>query len=49
MAYFLEREGMLLHDAVGVNCKKGATTRIKAQVPSTWSRACMFDNGAYSD
>ena len=24
--YRMEREGMPLHDAVGINCKKGATT-----------------------
>ena len=24
--YHLERGGMPLHDAVGINCKKGATT-----------------------
>ena len=24
--YHMERRGMLLHDAVGINCKKGATT-----------------------
>ena len=24
--YHLERSGMQLHDAVGINCKKGATT-----------------------
>ena len=24
--YHLERKGMPLHDAVGINCKKGATT-----------------------
>ena len=24
--YHLERGGMLLHDTVGINCKKGATT-----------------------
>ena len=24
--YHKERGGMLLHDAVGINCKKGATT-----------------------
>ena len=24
--YYLERCGMPLHDAVGINCKKGATT-----------------------
>ena len=27
--YHLERGGMPLHDAVGINCKKGATTKIK--------------------
>ena len=35
VAYYLERGGMPLHgDAVGVNCKKGAATGIRAQVPS---------------
>ena len=24
--YYLEKGGMSLHDAVGINCKKGATT-----------------------
>ena len=24
--YHLEKGGMLLHDVVGINCKKGATT-----------------------
>ena len=24
--YHMERRGMLLHDAVGINCKMGATT-----------------------
>ena len=24
--YHMEREGMPLHDAVGINCKKGAST-----------------------
>ena len=24
--YHMERGGMMLHDAVGINCKKGATT-----------------------
>ena len=24
--YYLERGGMPLHDAIGINCKKGATT-----------------------
>ena len=26
VAHCLERDGMPLHDAVGVNCEKGATT-----------------------
>ena len=29
---------MPLHDAVGVNCEKGATSDIKAQVPSIWAK-----------
>ena len=29
--------GMLLHDAVGVNCKKFTATKIRAQVPSIWA------------
>ena len=27
----LEKGGMLLHDVVGVNCKRGASTEIKAR------------------
>ena len=38
-AYHLGRCGKPLHDAVGVNCKQGATTHIKAQVPNIWSRS----------
>ena len=26
VGYHMEREGMPLHDAVGINCKEGATT-----------------------
>ena len=26
-AYHIERGGIPLHDAVGINCKKGATTK----------------------
>ena len=29
----LDRGGMPLHDGVGINCEKGATTEIKAQEP----------------
>ena len=46
VAYHLERGGMLLHDAVGANCKIGATTDIKTQVPRTWPKGCMLDNCA---
>ena len=37
----LERGGMPFHDGVGINCKKGATTEIKAQEPSIWAKGCM--------
>ena len=33
MAYHMERGGMPQHDAGEVNCKKGASTDMKAQVP----------------
>ena len=33
----LERGGMPLHVGVGLNCKKGATTEVKAQEPSIWA------------
>ena len=42
----LERGGMPFHDGVGINCEKGASTELKAQVPSTWANGCMFDNCA---
>ena len=46
--YHMERGGMQLHDAVGINCKKGATTenqdsavkKIKTQLST---RRCEFD------
>ena len=47
VAYHQERGGMPLHDAVVVNCRKGATTENQAQVPSIWVkgvyglRGCM--------
>ena len=34
----LERGGMPFHDRVGINCKKGATTEVKAQEPSIWAK-----------
>ena len=35
---------MPLHDVVGVNCNKGATTEIKVQVSSIWAKGCMLDD-----
>ena len=26
----------------GMNCKKGSTTKIKAQVPSIWAKGCIL-------
>ena len=37
--YHMERGWMPLHDAVGINCKKGATT---AQLSSVWAKGCIF-------
>ena len=35
--------GMPLHDAVGVNRKKGATTKkIKALVHGIWAKGCVL-------
>ena len=38
-----ERGEMSLHNTSGVNCKKGETTDIKAQVPSIWAKGRMLD------
>ena len=38
----MERGEVQLRDAVGVNCKKGATImKIKAQVPVIWTKGCV--------
>ena len=42
-SYYLERGGMSLHDAVGINCKNGLL-KIKAQMSSMWANGCVFDN-----
>ena len=42
----LERGGMPLHDGVGINCKKGARTEVKAQEPSIWAKVCMVGDCA---
>ena len=33
---------MPLHDAVGINCKKGSLLKIKAQMSSIWAKACIL-------
>ena len=40
--YHLERGGMPLHDAVGINCKKVATTENQGAVSSVWAKWCML-------
>ena len=41
--YHMERGGIPLHDAVGINCEKSATIlKFKAQVSSIWANECMF-------
>ena len=41
-SYHMERGGMPLHDAVGVNCKKAQLLKIKAQVSSIWAKGCIL-------
>ena len=38
----MEKGGMPLHDAVGINCKKDAKLKIKAQVSSIWAKGCIL-------
>ena len=41
--YHLERGGMPLHDAVGINCiKRAQLLKIKAQVSSIWAKWCIL-------
>ena len=40
--YHLERGGMPLHDAVGINCKNGATTENQGQMSCMCAQACML-------
>ena len=40
--YHLERGGMPLHDAVGINCKNGELLNIKAKMSSIWAKGCML-------
>ena len=38
----MERGGMPLHDAVGMNCEKGQLLKIKAQVSRIFAKGCML-------
>ena len=46
--YHMERGGMPLHDAVGINCKKSATTEDQGSGVSIWAKrrilmtVCVF-------
>ena len=47
--YHMERGGMPLHDAVGINCKKGGWVNgwdkllnIKTQLSSIWAKGCIL-------
>ena len=41
--YHMERGGMPLHDAVGINCKKREQLlKIKAQLSSIWAKGCIL-------
>ena len=42
--YHLERAGMPLHDAVGVNGKNGATTGIQDTGVNIWAKGCVLDD-----
>ena len=41
----MERGGMPLHDAVGINCKKGTTTENQdsaVKLSSIWAKGCIL-------
>ena len=41
--YYLERGGLQLHDAVGINCKNGATIdKNKVKVSVIWAKGSML-------
>ena len=40
--YHLQRGGMPLHDAVGINCKHGATTEYQGADASILDKGCML-------
>ena len=39
---------MQLHDAVGINCKNGATTE-GLRGPTIWAKGCMLEDFVLSD
>ena len=43
--YHMERGGMPLHDAVGINCKKGATTENQG-AGNYYMKGCKLDDCA---
>ena len=40
--YHMERGGMPLHDAVGINCKKGATTENQGSAVKYMGKGCIL-------
>ena len=40
--YHMERGGIQLHDAVGINCKRAQLLKIKAQVSSICAKGCIL-------
>ena len=42
--YQMERGGMLLHDAVGINCKKGATTENQGSAVKCMGQGVYLDD-----
>ena len=40
--YNMERGGIPLHDAVGINCKKGTTSENQGKVSSIWAKGCIL-------
>ena len=45
-----EGRGMTLHDAVGINCKKGRTTENQGSGVKLWAKGCLLTTvGVLSD
>ena len=45
--YHMERGGMPLHDAVGLNCKKGATTENQGEDGKNMGKEVYVDDSVY--